>query len=111
MNKVSRMLIVALAIMLIPSIAFADASPWKSAGSKGDQIKQKLDFGLKNMLFGWTELYTEPKEAHDSGDNIFAGIARGIGNAVVYTLGGVLHVATFPCTAIDVPLPDGGVDI
>lgn len=96
------------AFLMISSAAFA-GSPWAGEGSYADQVKGKLDFGLKNVLGGWTELLDEPMNAPRTADGIAKGIGKGIYNAVVYTLGGVLHTVTFPVIQIDIPIPDNGV--
>ncbi len=96
-----------LAMILVSSAAFA-ASPWKEqGGSYGDMTKNKLDFGIRNLLGGWTELLTEPVKAN----NIGTGLGKGLYNAVIFTTGGLLHTVTFPATTIDIPLPDNGVQL
>jgi hypothetical protein len=40
--------------------------------------------------------------------NIFTGLAKGVYRTFVYTVGGILHTATFPAP-FDIQLPDGGV--
>lgn len=80
-------------------------SPWRSEVTYGDQAKSKLGFGAKNLLLGWTELFTEPVEQKSA-----LGIGQGLGNAVMDTVGGFLHLVTFPFTSVDVPLPENGVN-
>lgn len=99
-----------VALLVAPSMGFA-ASPWKEkGGSYSDMAKNKLDFGLKNLLAGWTELISEPASGRDV-VSVTKGLGRGIYNTVVYTVGGALHTATFPITALDVPLPDNGLQL
>lgn len=110
MKKSFWFLCMGLCVLLIPSTAFA-ASPWTEQTTYADKVKGKLDYGFKNALGGWTEVLTEPYD-HCKGDqNILVGIKKGIWNAVADTAGGVLHLATFPLTQVDVPLPDGGVSL
>ena len=85
------------------------ASPWTSETTYGDRFKGKFVFGVKNLLLGWTELFTEPKEAVDGGGNFFVGLGKGLKNAVEDELGGVVHLVTSPVPQIDAPLPEGGV--
>ncbi len=94
-------------MMLAPAMAFA-ASPWTAAPSYSDKVVQKLDFGLKNLLGGWTEIYTEPRDAKKAGTCCIKGLGLGLANAVVYTLGGAIHTATF-LIPVDVPLPNNGL--
>ncbi len=94
---------------LMPSLAFA-GSPWTEKTTYGDKMTGKLDFGLRNLLGGWTELITEPKAAYDSNGNILYGVGRGVYNSIMYTLGGAVHLVTFP-VPIDVPLPENGVSL
>lgn len=84
-------------------------SPWRSEPRWIDQAVGKLGYGLKNALFGWTELVTEPYAASRSNRSVLAGIGRGIWNAVGDTTGGVVQAVTFPATHVDVLLPQGGV--
>ena len=85
------------------------ASPWTSETEYGKRAFGKLGFGAKNLLLGWTELFTEPKASIDKGENFFMGLGRGIKNGLEDELGGAVHIVTFPFTEIDVPLPEGGV--
>ena len=87
------------------------ASPWTREAGWSNRAMGKLGFGLKNALLGWTELFVEPQKAMQSGGNFFRGVGMGIKDAVENTLGGVLHVLTFPITGVDVPLPDGGTQL
>lgn len=85
------------------------ASPWTSEPTYGDRAKGKLVFGAKNLLLGWTELFTEPKEALDGGGNFFVGLGKGLKNGIENELGGIVHLVTFPFPQVDAPLPQGGV--
>ncbi|MDP3921020.1 MAG: hypothetical protein Q8R76_09495 [Candidatus Omnitrophota bacterium] len=109
MKKFTRMLVVLVAIAVLPAVAFA-GSPWTMESSYGDKAMGKLEFGIKNALGGWTEILTEPKATLDADENVLVGIGQGIWNAAFYTVGGLLHIVTFPITSLDVPLPQNGVD-
>ena len=85
------------------------ASPWTNEVGYKSRACSKLGFGVKNLLLGWTDLVTEPKEAIDTGDNFFIGLGYGLKDALENTLGGVVHLVTFPLTEVDAPLPEGGV--
>jgi len=87
------------------------ASPWTNEVGWSNRALSKLGFGLKNGLLGWTELFLEPKRAIDEGDNFFMGLGMGVKNAVLMTLGGVVHTVTFPLTELDAPLPKGGTSL
>lgn len=87
------------------------ASPWTSEMGYTNRAVSKLGFGLKNLLLGWTDLFVEPKEAGESGANVFAGLGVGLKDAIENTLGGAVHIVTFPITAIDAPLPEGGTQL
>ena len=86
-------------------------SEWTEQVGYMDRAKCKLAFGGKNALLGWTELYREPREAAREDTSVMKGIGRGVVNMLGDTVGGVLHVATFPVTALDVILPEGGTDV
>ncbi len=87
------------------------SSPWANEVGWSSRAMGKLGFGLKNALLGWTELFTEPKEAMDEGGNFFMGLGMGLKNGLENTLGGVVHTATFAITDLDAPLPEGGVQL
>jgi hypothetical protein len=100
-----------LLLLLLPATAMAaedspSPSPWRSEASYGEQAASKAGFGVKNLLLGWTELVTEPVEQKS-----VVGIGQGLGNAVMDTIGGFLHLVTAPVTSIDVPLPEGGTNL
>ena len=87
------------------------ASPWTHEMGYSNRAMSKLGFGVKNVLLGWTELFTEPKEASQNGDNVLMGIGKGLKNGLEQELGGVVHVVTFPITNLDAPLPEGGTQL
>ncbi len=101
-------LVVVLSMLLAP-VAFA-ASPWTEEKTYGDRVTGKLVFGLTNTLLGWIQLFAVPNQYADEGKNVWAGIGQGAVEAVVDTVGGALHLVTFPIPA-DLPLPNNGVDI
>jgi len=86
-------------------------SPWTSETGWSNRAVGKLGFGVKNLLLGWTDLFVEPKEAMDAGGNVFVGIGVGVKDAIENTLGGAVHIITFPLTEVDAPLPEGGTQL
>jgi len=86
------------------------ASPWTEAEDYQSLTEQKLTFGLKNAFFGWSEIFDRVDQYNYEDKSPFTGFFEGIYYAVIYTIGGVLHVATFPLP-IDVPLPNNGVQL
>ena len=104
MKRVLVVLVV-MAVFLAQTVVFA-ASPWTQEATYEEKAGAKLQFGLKNLVFGWTELLTTPIQ----GDDIFNDIGTGLVNAIAYTLGGAAHTATF-LIPVDVPLPNDGVRI
>ena len=107
MKKTLRLFALVLAVMLIPTVAFA-ASPWTTETTYGGKLTEKLAFGFKNVMGGWTAIFSVPAKYHDEKKNMIVGIGEGLYKGVVYTIGGVLHLATFPIP-VDIPLPDNGV--
>ena len=87
------------------------ASPWTSEVGWSKRAAGKLGFGVKNLLLGWADLFTEPMDASKAGENVFRGIGIGLKDAVENELGGVVHIVTFPFTEIDAPLPKGGTQL
>ncbi len=110
MAKRFMVMAVILALVGAPTAAFA-ASPWAAESGWANQAKGKFVYGLKNGLLGWTELFSEPYEAATGGGNFFLGVGEGIWNGVGQTVGGALHLITFPVPQVDVPLPEGGTQL
>ncbi len=124
-NNMKKVLLVLLALAVIaPTAAFAGgdgkcssccldfkASPWTTGTTWSEKAVGKLQFGIKNLFAGWTEIFTEPKEAIDNKTCVIQGFFRGCFNALIDEVGGVLHTATFPITGLDVPLPEGGTSV
>lgn len=86
-------------------------SPWTSEVGWSNRAIGKLGFGVKNLLLGWTDLFVEPREASQAGGNVLQGIGVGVKDAVENTLGGAVHLVTFPVTCLDAPLPEGGTQL
>ena len=104
MKKITVFLLV-FALLASPAFAAFEASPWTSESGYGQKATGKLVFGLKNLLLGWTEIFTEPYESKS-----IQGVGKGLFNGIVDTVGGALHTVTFFVPQVDVKLPDGGVD-
>lgn len=118
MRKTWWILSLALVIALAPTLAFADGdcgkcqkSAWTKEEGYGNKVLQKFYFGAKNTLAGWTEVISRPEKALKEDKSFWKGLGSGLVIGVVDTVGGVLHLATFPLPQIDVPLPDGGVQL
>ncbi len=107
--KKSVVLLLIAVILLSCGSAFA-ASPWTEKDTYKEKVLSKLDFGFKNTLAGWTELFNQPIKSHKDGKTVAEGVLRGIYYAVADTVGGILHIATFP-VLVDVPLPNNGVQL
>ncbi|HOW88340.1 MAG TPA: hypothetical protein PKV84_06775 [Candidatus Omnitrophota bacterium] len=96
--------------MLLAPMAFATPSAWTEEKNYGDRVSGKLQFGLANTLLGWIDLFAEPNKFANEGKNVWSGVGKGMVDSVVNTVGGAIHLVTFPVPA-DLPLPDGGVDL
>ena len=113
MKKIAVLLILLVAITSVPAVSWA-ASAWTQETTYQGKMLGKLKFGLKNALGGWTALFNEPVKHykdHKGAGHVIEGIASGFSRAIVYSVGGLLHVGTFPVTNLDVPLLDGGVEL
>ena len=116
MKKSFKLLTLLAVAMLIATTAFA-ASPWTQADTYADKVRGKLDFGMKNLLGGWTAIFPCSNGCKMKSDNggcpsvcCVKNMGMGIVNAITYTVGGALHVVTFPIP-VDVPLPGDGVQL
>ena len=98
------------AMMTLSLTKTSTPSAWTSESGYANRAGHKLEFGLRNFLLGWTELFTEPQHAIKDHKNVFVGIGYGLKNTLEDELGGAVHVVTFPITAVDAPLPQGGVN-
>ncbi len=111
MNK--NIFVIAFILALIPQISFAapmnefPPSQWTKGDGYAEQTVGKLGFGLVNILGGWTALGTEYFLEPDT--NVGVKFLRSIARTLTNTVGGALHVATFPAP-FDIKLPGGGTD-
>ena len=114
MKKSMMIFAAALLVLSMGGVAQA-ASPWTEGKTTKEKMLGKLDFGFKNVLGGWTAIFTETAKGDPNCKcKVTAtakGLGRGIAYAVVDTIGGVLHIVTFPITQLDVPLPNNGVTL
>lgn len=108
--KIKRVMVLALAVLVVaPQAGFA-ASPWMNGKTYAERISGKFQFGLKNTLLGWVDLFYEPNQAVNAGTNVWAGVGKGLVDSLVNTVGGAFHLVTFPIPA-DFPLPENGVQL
>ena len=102
-----------LAILIMLGVMFAPAamaeSPWMASKTYSEKVTGKLSFGFKNLLLGWTQIFYQPHLASVNKECAWCGLGKGLVLFPVDTLGGALHVLTFPIP-VDVPLPDNGVN-
>ena len=110
MGKFAKIVLLALLLAMIPAVASAE-SPWAEQKGYPNRAGGKFAYGLENTALGWTELFSEPVESGKNHENVAVGFGRGIWNTIGDTVGGVLHLVTFPLTTVDVPLPEGGTQI
>ena len=101
-------LVVVLSMLLAP-VAFA-ASPWTTEPTYAKKTTGKLMFGLQNTLLGWIQIFAVPNTYANEGKNAWAGVGQGLVEGVVDTVGGAVHLLTFPIP-VDLPLPNNGVDL
>ena len=107
--------ILLMVLLTSPLAQAAEASTynpieWKKEKLYIDRAFGKLNFGIWNFLFGWTELATEPYESILTDENLLIGIGKGVLFGAADTAGGFLNFVTFPITALSIPLPEGGIE-
>ena len=110
MGKFTKIALLALLLVMLPTLAFAE-SPWAEQQGYANRAGGKFAFGLENAALGWTEIFSEPVESGKNHENVAVGFGRGLWNTIGDTVGGALHLATFPFTTVDVPLPENGTQI
>jgi len=103
MNK--KLSAILLSLLLIASPAWC--SPWAEKETYGAKTGGKAIFGAKNLLLGWTALFTEPVKYryYLEKKKSWEGLCVGISKTVLYTATGAIHLVTFP---IPVDFPNMG---
>jgi uncharacterized membrane protein YfcA len=104
-----KIVIFILAAVVAGARAGYAGSPWAEEKTYREKVASKLQFALTNVMLGWTEIIAEPEKAAENHTNMFAAVGKGFVYFVADTLGGVVHLATFPIPQVDLPLPDNGV--
>ncbi len=107
-------LVLFLFLLFITSAVYAaDPSPWTKETTYGSKAWAKFKYGLSNLGFGWTEILSRPFDSVQSGSvyDMVMGLPYGLWNGLGDTLGGAAHLLTAPVTSLDIPLPDGGIDM
>ena len=108
MKKITVLMV---CLMMLSTSVFA-ASPWNNpSASYGQKTMHKFGYGLTNVALGWTKIFTEPTEAIKNKQCAIKGLGVGLAEFVGDTIGGALHLVTFPIPQIDIPLPDGGISL
>ncbi len=114
MKKSTVLFIIAIFALSLGGIAQA-ASPWTEGKTYKDKVLQKLEFGFKNTVGGWTAIFSETAKAKDEKENKALAITKGLGRGLAYglvdTAGGILHLVTFAIPQVDVPLPNNGINL
>jgi len=88
-----------------------EPSDWVNEEGYNRQMSHKILHGLKNTMIGFVEIGSEPYEAVQSGRPFWVGVGEGLFNGIFDTVGGVLTLATFPITGLDIWMPEGGTDL
>ena len=103
MNK--KFSAILLSLVLIASPAWC--SPWAEMETYGAKTGGKAIFGAKNLLLGWTALFTEPVKYryYIEKKKSWEGLWIGVSKTVLYTATGAIHLVTFP---IPVDFPNMG---
>jgi|GEM_PF-1316280 len=106
-------LILVFLVFFISVAHAADPSPWTKETTYGSKTWSKFKYGLSNLGFGWTEILSRPFDSIQSGSvyDMVMGLPYGLWNGLGDTLGGAAHMLTAPIPSIDIPLPDGGIDM
>ena len=93
--------------VVVPAYA---ASPWMKEQDYGGKVWGKFCFGAKNSLLGWMTPWAEAKNPKYPSQ--WAGYSAGVGEGLIYTVGGMIHLVTFfipvdfPDMGYGLPIPD-----
>ena len=112
MKKAMGMLII-LALLTAPTLGFAEkaASPWVQETTYSGKVVGKFNYGFKNLLLGWTQIFYQPYKAQKDGTDQWKALGKGLfWDFPVDTVLGAAHAATF-LIPVDIPIPDGGVNL
>lgn len=92
-----RVLLVALALLLVASCAYAECMACRNLNSDSatNVVGARLCNGVCNTAFGWTEIFFRPGKVVSAGGNPIVGFFRGLGNAVARTGLGAVELVTF----------------
>jgi putative exosortase-associated protein (TIGR04073 family) len=112
--KAIKIALIILIVVAFAALSYADnsnitpANKGSSAEGKSRGAGIKAERGIKNILFGWTDI---PKSiiqvTRDSKNPIWGvtgGTFKGLGKAIPRTVSGIADVATFPLADYDRPL-------
>jgi len=103
-------LLVSVSLFLSAVTSVYAASPWMAKQGYGSKTWGKFCFGIKNSLLGWMTPWAEAKNPKYLTQ--WSGYSAGIGEGVIYTVGGVIQLATFfipvdfPDMGYGLPIPD-----
>ncbi len=103
-------LVVSAGLILFTVTPGYAASPWMEKQGYGGKTWGKFCFGIKNSLLGWMTPWAEAQNTKYQ--KPWVGYSAGIGEGVIYTAGGLIHLATFfipvdfPDMGYGLPIPD-----
>ncbi len=101
--KIFLGLILVLVMALGPAKAFA-------TDSYSDATEEKLEGGVTNTLLGWTKIFSVPHDYQVEKKNPWAGVGKGVVDAIHCTVTGAFNLLTFPLPA-EMSSVDGCVDL
>lgn len=114
--KIAHIALILLLVLAVAGMAYAETTNFspanKGSGQAGTSSSRgagiKAERGVKNILFGWTDIPRSIIQVTRDSKNPFwgltAGTFKGIGKALPRTVSGIADVATFPLADYDKPL-------
>ena len=113
--------IVAIGLIFLLALSFSSISDAaEGVGGRDEAVSKdamghKAERGIKNVLFGWTEIPKRvvdiTKESRNPFWGLVAGIFQGTGKAFARTASGICDVATAPIRPSDKPFIQEDMDI
>lgn len=101
--KIFKIALIFVSIISIACLAYAEIASAKGGEIRSGSVRpagMKAERGIKNLLFGWTDIPRSiievTKESRNPLWGVLGGTVKGLGKALPRTVSGAADVLTFP---------------